>query len=509
MIDLASMRTTVGSAAALGCVLLLSLQGVMCRAEVTRVTVDAGIVAGSSDGTVSTFKGIPYAKAPVGPLRWRPPQPPARWSGAREATAFGAACPQAMPVDTVAGPAATSEDCLTLNVWAPAHASRPAPVMVWLHGGGNDSGSGSKRYYDGAAFARDGVVLVSLNYRLGSLGFFAHPALTREAAPDAPLGNYGLMDQIAALRWVKGNIAAFGGDPEAVTLFGESAGGTDTLLLMTCASAAGLFQRAIVESAGIWSSLPSLAEREADGVKLAAALVGQATAATVGADRLRAITVEDLVKAEAGGRGPMVDGRLVTERVEQALAAGRGARVPLVIGTNSDEGSLVSDLPAAEILSGFGKEVLAKARALYGTGADDAALARALFRDKTFTAPARWIAAQASSRAPVYLYRFSYLRPRQRGHVPGAAHGSEIPYVFDSWSQAPMGGALLGAEVRAEAALLHGCWIAFASSGVPTCPGAPAWPRYTPEEDKLMELGAEASVRSSPDRAVLEVIGGP
>ncbi|HEY0782893.1 MAG TPA: carboxylesterase family protein, partial [Thermoanaerobaculia bacterium] len=219
-----------------------------------RITIDTGVLAGSAADGIQTFKGIPYAKPPVGPLRWRPPQPPAAWKEARDATAFGAACPlggAALEGDGLQ----TSEDCLTLNVWAPAHADRSspgAPVMVWLHGGANSNGAGAKRYYDGTAFARDGIVLVSLNYRLGPLGFFAHPALTKEAGPSEPLGSYGLMDQVAALGWVKRNARAFGGDPARVTVFGESAGGEDVLALLAVPSATGLFQQAIVESGPGW-----------------------------------------------------------------------------------------------------------------------------------------------------------------------------------------------------------------------------------------------------------------
>ncbi|HEV7503113.1 MAG TPA: carboxylesterase family protein, partial [Vicinamibacteria bacterium] len=380
-------------------------------AEPARVTVESGVLSGVSDGAVQAFKGIPYARPPVGALRWRPPQRAESWRDPREATAFGPVCPQSGTMDNVdGGAAAASEDCLSLNVWAPARPSRPAPVMVWLHGGGNQNGAGSKRYYDGAAFARDGVVLVTINYRLGLLGFFAHPALTREAAPGDPLGNYGLMDQVAALAWVRKNIQAFGGDPRNVTLFGESAGGQDIVALLTAPAASGLFDKAIVESAGFWVNLPSLAEAEASGVRTASAL---AATGAVTADRLRAVPAEDVAKIDPDRETLIVDGRFLPQKIQQAFASGKAARVPLVIGTNSDEGSLVGGGRPAELLADFKPEELAKVRAAYGEGRDDTSLARLLFRDLYFTAPARWIARRASAEAPTFFYRFSYVRRSQ------------------------------------------------------------------------------------------------
>ena len=235
-------------------------------AEPVRVATDSGTVVGSTGTDGVVFKGIPFAAPPVGDLRWEPPRPVARWTGDRPAAAYGANCAQklnpngAPNAGGAMGP--ISEDCLFLNVWTPRAPSK-APVMVWLHGGGNAFGAGSLGAYQGEAFTRDGVVLVTINYRLGAFGFFAHPALTKAAKDDEPLVNYGLMDQIEALNWVKRNIAAFGGDPDNVTLFGESAGAQDTLLLMTAPAAQGLFAKAIVESAPAWTPLATLAKREA------------------------------------------------------------------------------------------------------------------------------------------------------------------------------------------------------------------------------------------------------
>jgi para-nitrobenzyl esterase len=311
------------------------------------------------------------------------------------------------------------------------------------------------------------------------------------------------MDQIAALRWVKRNIGAFGGDPGNVTVFGESAGGEDVLLLMACPSAAGLFQKAIAQSAGFWTDLRALDRAEEEGVRIADA-AGLKDAPT--SEALRAVPADDLVRVQREDAGAtMVDGRLLKESPAQAFAAGHISHVPLVIGFNSDEGSLAASSTPAEVLSEFSSEELAKARAAYGASVDDAALARALFRDAFFAAPARWAARQAASSARVFLYRFSYVRRRQRGRMAGAPHGSEIPYVFDSWAQAPGGDGFLTSDERAEAALLHGYWVAFATTGTPACAGAPAWPVYQAEQDPMMEFGADTTISTRVDHAALDL----
>ena len=236
----------------------------------TPVTVrtEAGAVIGREANDIDVFKGVPFAASTAGALRWRAPQPAPHWSEPRDASAYGPACPQTTYPGTpnaggYVGP--TSEDCLNLNIWAPKGAHK-APVMVWIFGGGNVAGANSIPPNDGSAFARDGIVLVSVNYRLGALGFFAHPALTKAAPAGEPLANYAIMDQIAALKWVRRNIARFGGDPANVTIFGESAGGQDVLTLMTIPAARGLFAKATVQSGGGWSKAPDLTEAEARGV---------------------------------------------------------------------------------------------------------------------------------------------------------------------------------------------------------------------------------------------------
>ncbi len=479
---------SVGLAATLASVALLGWVGA-ARAESVTARIDSGVLAGASEGGVTIFKAVPFAAPPIGALRWAPPAPAAPWTGTRPALAYGPACPQPMNAGGApnfggaAGP--VSEDCLSLNVFAPAHAHK-APVMVWIYGGGNIAGSNAISAYDGSAFARDGVILVAVNYRLGALGFFAHPALTKTAAADAPLGNYGLMDQIAALKWVKRNIAAFGGDPANVTVFGESAGGQDTLSLMSIPSARGLFARAIVESGGGWTPPTALADAESAGVALAEKAGLPATAS---AEQLRALPVETLATA-TGHFGPLVDGRLMPETAAEAAARGHMTAVPLIIGSNSFEASLMAPLHLSPepYLAAQPQSLVAA----YEDSPSPRAKANALFTDAVMGAPARWIAAKHSAEAPTWLYYFSFRRAVYKDYLPGAPHASEIPFVFDSWDHidAKLSRGAPDADDRALTRVMHGCWIAFAKTGAPTgCAAPAAWPAYTPARDELLEFG--------------------
>ena len=318
--------------------LALPLLAGIAAAEPARVKVETGVLAGEAKDGVGVWRAIPYAAPPVGERRWAPPARAAAWKGDRDATKNGPSCVQKMNADgTPNGGGANgpmSEDCLQLNVFAPVEA-RKAPVMVWIHGGSHREGAGW--IYDGSAFARQGIVVVTINYRLGPLGYFAHPALTAAARKDEPLANYGLMDQVAALQWVKRNIAAFGGDPRQVTVFGESAGGMSTLALLATPSAKGLYARAIVQSGGGWFPPTTLAAKAEAGEKALAAL-GHAKAS---AADLRALPAETLIRGVGGSFGPIPDGRLLKETPTQAFAAGRAADVPLIIGWNSGEDSLM------------------------------------------------------------------------------------------------------------------------------------------------------------------------
>lgn len=447
------------------------------------VRIAGGTLTGAVAGGIESYKGVPYAAPPVGALRWRPPAEAAPWSAPRAAADYGPICPQKGNAYMNTAKAPQAEDCLTLNVWTPSRGGR-APVMVWIHGGSWNAGSGAQPTYDGSAFARDGVVLVTINYRLGALGYFAHPALTAEAGPTAPLASYGQMDQIAALRWVQRNIAAFGGDPAQVTVFGESAGGGSVLALLATPSARGLFSKAIVESGPAFGAPRTLSSEERAGVVVAtkAGLGPTATAA-----QLRALPVETLV-ANQGTAGPIVDGRLQPAPVELAALTGRLADVPLIIGTNADEGSLV------ESIKGVGDAMLAQLKPdertvvnqVYGPeAADTARLGRTVFADLLFGAPARWIANRESSGAPVWLYRFSYVTPLERARVHGAQHAWELGYVFDTVGRGRF--PAVPADL-AYARVVHSCWVAFAKTGAPTCTGAPAWPAYTPARDTLMHF---------------------
>ena len=377
------------------------------------VHVESGDLLGVTRDGVASFKGIPYAAPPVGELRWRAPQPPKPWPVARDSSDYGPSCSQSTPPRRVAPASAgarTSEDCLTLNVWTPARrTNKPLPVMVWIHGGGNSAGTSAQTYYDGTAFARDGVILVSLNYRLGPFGFFAHPALTRAAGRE-PIANYGLMDQVAALHWVQRNIAAFGGDSHNVTLFGESAGGADILLLMTAQATRGLFHKAIVESAGWWNQVPELSQAEAVGSAIATTLgLPGATATTA---QLRALPADALLRLkDSDETGPVIDHQLLRLSPVTAFAQGKALDIPLIIGTNGNEGALLPpDASAAEVVPSLSGPDFGKVRALYeAESTPEASLAAALFRDSFFAMPSRWVAAREAGGAPVYLYRFDYV----------------------------------------------------------------------------------------------------
>ena len=467
----------------------------------TQASVDGGALAGIEAGGLRFFKDIPYAAPPVGPLRWKAPAPAPRWSGVRDASADGPACVQPVSPDGrpngggYAGP--VSEDCLTLDVFAPAHATH-APVMVWIFGGGNVAGSDSIAPNDGRAFARDGVILVAMNYRLGALGWFAHPALTREAAPGEPLANYGLMDQIAALKWVKRNIAAFGGDPGNVTIFGESAGGDNVLTLMVTPAARGLFQKATVQSGGGRGAPVALADAESAGQALAVKLGAPADAS---AEQLRALPAAAFAGA-AFRAGPVVDGRLVVETPAQGFAKGDQAPAPLIIGSNSWEASL---LPATGYAAYLAAAAPATRAAYADLAGDPAAQAQAMFTDAVMAAPARWFARKASRKAGAWLYEFSYVRVVRRGKIPGANHTSENPYVFDTQMIVPNYSAEIVDQDRAVAAFMHSCWVSFAKTGAPTCAvGGRVWPAYSPTTDELLEFTDPPAIRAHYRQAQLD-----
>lgn len=463
------------------------------------VATDSGEVRGSTSEGVTAFLGIPYARAPIGALRWRDSQPPQPWSGVLDATQFGAACPQPARGARPDGAAISvqSEDCLSINVWT-RDTRGAAPVMVWIHGGAHRFGASSLPIYDGTALARQGVVLVSFNYRLGLLGYFAHPALTAQAGEKEAFGNFGLLDQLAALAWVQRNIAAFGGDRNNVTVFGESAGGVGILHLLAAPQVAkDLFAKAIVQSGGGWQRALTLREKEQQGIE-ALASVGVGYDATPA--QLRALDVARLNEAIAAvpllNFGSFIDGRVVKVAPATAFRDGTALDVPLIIGWNSDEASLIESTgaPPSALLRRFSAVELTRAREVYGTEAGtDEALARSLFTDVSFAAPARWVASRAHSGAPAWLYSFDYTFER-RPRPNGARHGGEIPFVFSTLDALPAARPLVSERDRAMARLVSSCWIGFAKTGSPACASGPSWPRYAPDSDTLLQFGATPKV---------------
>ncbi|HEU4959151.1 MAG TPA: carboxylesterase family protein [Sphingomonas sp.] len=482
------------------------------------VKLDTGAIRGVTDEGVESFKGIPYAAPPVGPLRWRPPQSAAHWSGIRDATAYGHDCMQARAPGEKEG-TTPSEDCLFLNVWRPAGTPRhKLPVMVWIHGGGYVVGTNAAPLYSGAAFARDGVIFVNMNYRLGRLGFFAFPALTAEH-PGEPKGNYGYLDQIAALRWVQRNIGAFGGDPDNVTLAGESAGGESVLMLAGSPMAKGLFERAIVESGGgrnallgrdlLSQDLPGRPSAEKIGVAFAHAqgIVGDGPTALA---RLRALSADrinaglTMVSLLLGGldtfSGPIEDGRIVTGPPSAALATGRGSIVPIIIGSNDADLGIGFAKSKDAAFAAFGDRK-ADARAAYDPDGtlDLAALNTRIGMDRVMTEPARYIARMVAGEGQSsYLYRFAYVADSQHGKpIEGAEHASEIPYVFDTINV--LLGDTLAARDAAAARAMHGYWVNFAKRGTPDGAGLPIWPAYATGRDTLMTFAADGTASSGDD----------
>jgi para-nitrobenzyl esterase len=483
-----------GAAAA---AMLMAAAGAASAAQTVRI--DTGALKGVTADGVASFRDIPYAAPPVGPLRWRAPQPAAAWSGVRSADKDGAICMQKYnKTDNGVGPLPASEDCLTLNVFAPAGAAK-LPVMVWIHGGGLVNGSGTAALYDGTHLAQQGVVLVSINYRLGRFGFFAHPALTGEAGR-GPTANYGLMDQIAALQWVKRNIAAFGGDSANVTIFGESAGGVSVNRLMMIPSARGLFTKAIVESGAGSEHGQTLAEAEAAGAvfmdRLGVAKPDAAALRHVSADTIVAAGDADMTKGEL----PILDGRLLTENAMAAFRGGHEARIPYLIGSNSLEipPAWGATFAAAVQVTPEQKTALVAA---YGS---EGAYKDRIATDVIFGSPARALAkAHAATGAPTWLYRFSVVSPSVAKTLKGAVHASDRQYVFQTLNASPWA---TDANDAAQARTISAYWVAFAKTGNPNGEGRPAWPRYDGSDRLIDFTNAGPVVEKTPDAAPLDAI---
>ena len=481
------------------------------------VAVTGGLVSGVSidETDVRSYKGIPFAAAPVGALRWRPPQPVAPWDGVRDSTAFGPACLQPLrEVGSFYGQIVDedemNEDCLYLNVWTAAQPEEQKPVMVWIHGGGLSSGHGGEATYDGTALAQRGVVLVTINYRLGPLGYLAHPLLVAESEHDAS-GNYGTLDQVAALRWVRDNIAAFGGDSGRVTIFGESAGSWSVHHMVATPPANGLFHRAIGESGGGFGSFGtaySRSEMETVGTTFADTLLGPD--APVSLEALRSKSGEEVMALPRdGGRySPNVNGWVFPDTI-LIFARGEQNDVPVIVGSNADEDAT---LGGGRLEPMTVADYHAYARRTYGelaerfletypaqTDADTVSARIAAGTDQRFGWEMRtW--ARMMERAPsnAYCYFFSRVPPSPAADRNGAFHAGEIIYVFDNLGKSPYPYANQDYDDTDHhlSNVMASFWVNFATTGDPNGEGLPRWPAYTREADELLDFGNTVQVRS-------------
>lgn len=481
-------------------------------AQVGLVRLDTGMLGGVAENDVLVYKGVPFARPPVGELRWRAPKPAEPWSGVRQADRFAPVCMQSgtYPPDAAAEP--TSEDCLYLNLWRPADSTADKlPVMVWIYGGGLENGSSSTPLYAGDRLARKGVIVVTLNYRLGVFGFLAHPELSRES-PYHSSGNYGLLDQIAALRWVQRNIAAFGGDPSRVTVFGQSSGAISISALTTSPLARGLFQRAIAESGALFEPMSlsddfMLRGAEQAGLRFVRRAKGDSIEA------LRSLPADQLLQI---GFDPhlIVDGHVLPEPPYDAYRSGRQQHMPLLVGFNRDEGSsfiagrtITRENFRHELDRSF-PDLLVRLAAPDPGDTDEAARnAAAMFhRDMRFRWD-MWTWARLVSnagRARVFLYEFARVpryRPGDRYFGWGAGHGMEMPYVFGHLDLQPLAWS---AEDHQLSDTMIAYWTNFAKTGNPNGPDLPEWPAFEPRTQQTMQLGERITQTAFGDTTALQ-----
>ncbi len=470
------------------------------------IQVTGGLIKGAADDGVRVYKGIPYAAPPVGDLRWRPPQPVEAWDGVRDASEFSADCMQA-PYDESSfyyRPARPiSEDCLCLNVWTASEQQEKLPVMVWIHGGALTRGSGAIATYNGVSLTRKGVVLVTINYRLGPFGYLAHPELSAESDKGAS-GNSGVLDQVAALRWVQENIEQFGGDPDRVTIFGESAGSMSVCALMATPLSKGLFHRAIGESGGFFSATPDLHD-EKFGQKSAQA-VGLAFGEALGAKTLaemRNVSAESVVESFSKGAGqqfrtrPCVDGWVYPEEIRTIYAKGQQHDVPVIVGSNANE---MTSLTPPAFVPKTAEALRSRVEGQYGDLADefyeiypvtdDESAVKAYLdsgRDRTFSWAMRtWARATANVSSNAYLYQFTRVPPIPNSDYYGAFHAAEIAYAFDNLATSDRPHTKADRQL---AETMSSYWVNFAATGDPNGDGLPGWPAYESDTEPYMDLG--------------------
>ena len=463
------------------------------------VQVDGGQIAGAAADGVRVFKGIPFAAPPVGALRWKAPQPVVPWSGVKTADTFSPECmqvpyPPGSPY--ASAPQPISEDCLYLNVWTTAAAGDRRPVMVWIHGGAWTRGSGSSPTYDGAALAKRGVVVVTTNYRLGVFGFLAHPGLTAES-PQHASGNYAILDHVAALHWVQKNIAAFGGDPGRVTVFGESAGSWSVNVVQATPLAKGLFQRAIGESGGQFARTATLADAEKAGTAFAASMGAASIAA------LRGVPAETLASAQAFRTGVNVDGYVLPDTVRAIFAQKRQSQVPVIVGSNANEWTTLSNpaqFPAT--LEAYRKYLDSSFGGMAGeidtvypvkTEADIPAAMLGIGRDRTFTLEMRtWARMATASGQRAYVYQFGHVPPGPHAAEWGAYHASEISYVFGNLRNPTFKYTDTDRRLSDE---MSRYWVSFATTGDPNASGLVRWLPYDAASETYLYLGSPVEPR--------------
>ena len=479
----------------------------------TVVSTRDGKLAGTTAAGVTSFKGIPFAAPPVGDLRWRPPQPPKPWSGVHQATAFPAACPQKLVrsqlpwTEAFMNQVPMSEDCLYLNVWAPttvseksARSAKSLPVYVFIHGGAFNQGSTSVAVYNGAPLAAKGVIVVTIQYRLGVLGFLAHPALTAES-PNYASGNYGLLDCLAALRWVHEDITAFGGDPSRVTVGGQSAGAAAVHDLLASPMTRGLVAGAIAESgSSITASVPPLRVAEQDGLKLATLAGAKDLAA------LRALPPDRLVAVAAGMRlAPVIDGWSLPEDPTAALANGRTLDVPILTGMQADEGSsspTYAHVTAANLRSETSQHVGAQEQRFetlypFSTDAEATQQSKASARDRGLASMELWASLTAAhNRSPVYTYYWAHVLPWPEHPEFGSFHSSELPYILGTLDVLPRPYTAEDRKLSAEA---MNQWASFIRTGSPNGAGLPLWKPLQAHAPETMIIDTTAGIRTVMD----------